>query len=89
MNGYGKLETLVMCLSQLLALKIHNNLRNKITKEICNPPYVYLPTLENFTPPYTSPDVAQTSLSDWFWAPLLYKHHICVFTIINCMKMEA
>ena len=62
-----------MCSGQLLALKIQSiiNLRNKNYWKICKPPYLYLPTRENFAPPYTSLDLAQNLLIDRLWAPML------------------
>ena len=34
-------------------------LRNQITKRNCSPPHFYLPTWENFAPPYASPILVQ------------------------------
>ena len=67
MSSFGKLYTLIICSGQLLALKIHTtfNLRNKITEE----KNYSRPKIE---PPYTSPKLAQSLLSDWLWAPPLY-----------------
>ena len=50
-----------MCSSQLLDSNIHNNFKEakKYYQNICNPPYFYLSTRENFAPPYTSPNLVQ------------------------------
>ena len=49
-------------------MHINFNLRNKITKKNFNPLNLYLPTHENFSSPYTSPNLAPNLLSDWLWA---------------------
>ena len=74
MSGYDKLWALVLCLGRLLTSKIHNNfnLQKQITNFFYNPPNYYLPILESFEPPYTSPNLVQNLLSDWLWAPLLF-----------------
>ena len=67
MGGYGRLETLVICLGQILPSKFHNNfnLRNKITKKICHPLDFYVLTHERFASPYTSQNAVPNPLIDW------------------------
>lgn len=72
MSSRDRLNTLVMCSGQLLALTIQSNLilRNKIIKKIAFL-LVSLPTQKKFASPYTSLDlVVQIFLSDRLWAPL-------------------
>jgi hypothetical protein len=72
MRNYDGLYTLLICSSQLLASNLHSdfNLRNKMIDFFCNPPYFYIPTLENSALPYTSIDLAQ-NLSDELWVASL------------------
>lgn len=65
--------TLVICLGQLSASKLHNdlNLKESNCHNFCGPPDFYLPTWENVTPPYTSLNLAHNLLSGRLWGPLL------------------
>ena len=67
MTGYGNM------LGPTFGFKSHNNfnLKNIITKKICNPNDFYLPKRENFAPPHTSLDSVQNLSSDRLWTPLL------------------
>ena len=57
MNDYGRLQTLIICLDQLLTSKIHKkiNLRNKIAIFFCS-----------------HHDLMQNLFTDRLWAPRLY-----------------
>ena len=73
MNGYDKLQTLIICLDQLLASKIHKKI--KFRKKITIKSAILLISIfldrEKVTPHYTFLDLAENILSDWLWAPLL------------------
>ena len=50
---------------------------------ICNPPGFYLPTWENFAPPYTSPKPAQNLFGDRFMSSSTlgeFTRHVYMYT---------
>jgi hypothetical protein len=68
-----------MCLSQLLASKIHNNSRNKITKKICNDPDVY--TWKVYTTLYFSR--CGTDFLEWLVSGRLYSISISYVCLLS------
>jgi hypothetical protein len=61
MSGYDKFWTLVICSSQLLVSKFHNNftLRNQIAKKFT---ILLIPIGEFFAPACTSSEVAENNV---------------------------